>query len=144
MALDALVRARLGEVRSVPGAGHLLRSLGRTRWAIVTSGSKWFVGECFRALGLPLPAVAVYDEDVREGKPSPEGYLAAARRLGFPPTECVVVEDAPRGVRAARGAGCTVVAVTTTHTPAELSGADVCLSTLADVAEILHQERGEP
>jgi len=143
-ALDALVRAELRAVRPVTGAANLLESLGGMPWAIVTSGSRWFVGGCFRTLGLPMPPIAVFDEDVRAGKPSPEGYLVAARRLGVAPAECVVVEDAPRGVAAARSAGCTVIAVATTHTPTELREADACLSTLADVAEVLHQERGEP
>jgi mannitol-1-/sugar-/sorbitol-6-phosphatase len=135
-ALDALTRERIGEVRPVPGAPELLRDLRDTPWAIVTSGSRWFVGECFGAAGLPLPPVAVYDEDVRHGKPSPEGYRMAARRLGVPPWRCVVVEDAPDGVRAARDAGCTVVAVTTTHSAAQLGAADTCLPALPTVDDL--------
>lgn len=139
-ALDALTRARIGQVRPVPGAQGLLRELRDLRdlpWAIVTSGSRWFIGECFGAAGLPLPPVAVYDEDVRHGKPSPEGYRMAARRLGVPPWRSVVVEDAPDGVRAARDAGCTVVAVTTTHTAAQLGDADICLPALPTVDDLM-------
>ncbi|MFI9644284.1 HAD family hydrolase [Micromonospora sp. NPDC051925] len=142
-ALDALTRQRMVEVRPVPGAAPLLRACRHLPWAIVTSGSRWFVGECFRAAGLPLPAVAVYDEDVQDGKPSPEGYLHAARRLGVAPEHCVVVEDAPDGVRAAKDAGCTVFAVTTTHTPAQLAVADACAPTLAVVRELLWTARDE-
>jgi mannitol-1-/sugar-/sorbitol-6-phosphatase len=138
-ALDALTRARLGEVRPVPGAGRLLQERRPSRWAIVTSGSRWFVTSCFRATGLPLPGVAVYDEDVRAGKPSAEGYLAAAGRLGVPPAHCLVVEDSPSGVAAARSAGCTVIAVTTTEPADRLGRAHACLSTLDDVAELLRE-----
>ncbi|MFY1583738.1 HAD family hydrolase [Micromonospora sp. WMMD734] len=143
LSLDGLTRQRMAEVRPVPGAVPLLRDCRRVPWAIVTSGSRWFVGECFRSTGLPLPAVAVYDEDVRHGKPSPEGYLTAARRLGVAPARCVVVEDAPDGVRAAKDAGCTVLAVSTTHTPAQLAGADACAPTLAAVSELLWTARNE-
>ena len=61
---------------------------------------------------------------VRRGKPAPDAYLVAAQALGVDPTGCVVIEDAPAGVRAGRAAGMTVWAVTTTHTPDELADAD--------------------
>jgi sugar-phosphatase len=96
-------------------------------------GHAWFVQRCFHAGGLPLPAVQVYGEDVAEGKPSPEGYLAAAARLGLDPARCLVVEDAPSGVAAGRAAGCTVVAVCTTHAAEALGEADLCLPDLAAV-----------
>jgi sugar-phosphatase len=56
------------------------------------------------AAGIPMPQVLVSGQDVRQGKPHPEGYLAAAQRLGVSPAHCVVVEDAPAGVLAARAA----------------------------------------
>ncbi|MEN3306984.1 MAG: mannitol-/sugar-/sorbitol-6-phosphatase [Micromonosporaceae bacterium] len=142
-ALDALTRDRLGEVRPVPGARQLLRSCRRLPCAVVTSGSRWFVHECFRATRLPLPPVAVYGEEVQCGKPSPEGYLTAARRLGVAPHDCVVVEDAPEGVAAARAAGCTVLAVTTTHTAAELGAAHACLSRLPTVDSLVRMARSD-
>lgn len=136
-ALDNLTRDLIGEVRPVPGAGRLLHACRWLPWAIVTSGSRWFVRESFRATGLPVPRVAVYDEDVRAGKPAPEGYLTAARRLGVAPHRCVVVEDAPEGVAAAKRAGCTVLAVATTHSPAELGAADACLPELPTMDRLL-------
>jgi sugar-phosphatase len=136
-ALDALTKARLDEVRPVPGTAALLRSLRHTPWAIVTSGSAWFVREGFQANRLPLPAVAVYDTDVRRGKPAPDGYLAAASRLALAPADCLVVEDAPRGIAAAKAAGCTVIAVATTHPPAQLGDADACVATLAEATGLV-------
>lgn len=142
-ALDRLTRDRIGEVRPVPGAGRLLRGCRHLPWAIVTSGSRWFVGECFRAARLSLPSVAVYDEDVRHGKPDPEAYLTTVRRLGVAPQDCVVVEDSPDGVAAAKSAGCAVLAVATTHTPAQLRAADACLPELPDVDSLLWMTRRE-
>ena len=51
-------------------------------------------------------------EDVRRGKPDPEVFLIAARRLGVPPERCVVLEDAPAGIEAARAAGMGSIGVT--------------------------------
>lgn len=137
-ALDELTAAAVKDVRPVAGASSLLGSVRDLPWAIVSCGSRWFVHACFEASGLPLPAVQIFDEDVCLGKPSPEGYLAAARRLGVAPANCVVVEDTPHGVRAGASAGCTVVAVATTHRPEQLHEADTCLPDLTAVAHLLH------
>jgi sugar-phosphatase len=69
-------------------------------------------------------------DDVSRGKPDPEPYLAGAARLGFEPGRCVVLEDAPSGIAAARAAGMRVAAVTTTHAEDELD-ADLVVATPA-------------
>ncbi|MFF5211127.1 HAD-IA family hydrolase [Streptosporangium sp. NPDC000396] len=109
----------------VPGAADLLSSLDQNQWAIVTSGSRAPVHERFKLGGLTLPQVQIYGEDVEHSKPHPEGYLKAAERLGYEPSRCVVIEDAPNGVRAGKAAGCTVIAIAATHTVEELSEADL-------------------
>ncbi len=63
-------------------------------------------------------------DDVRAGKPDPEGYRLAAALLGVPPDRCLAVEDAPAGIAAARAAGARTVAVATTHAPDALAGAE--------------------
>jgi sugar-phosphatase len=63
-------------------------------------------------------------EDTTLAKPNPEGYLKAAVALECDPTDCIVIEDSPNGVRAARAAGMKCLAVTTTHLPDELSEAN--------------------
>jgi sugar-phosphatase len=134
--LDRLVTAEIDRVTAMAGARDLLSSL-RLPWAVVTSGTRWFVEGCLRAAGLPVPEVAVYSEDVVHGKPAPEPYLTAAHRLGEPPRRCVVIEDSPHGIAAAKAAGCTVIAVMTTHAAADLVGADAMRPTLADVGDLL-------
>jgi sugar-phosphatase len=69
---------------------------------------------------------------VSQGKPSPEAYLKAARDLGVEPADCLVMEDAPAGIEAARAAGMPVIAVTTTHPPDQLP-ADVRVRDLSGV-----------
>lgn len=140
--LDEAVLGRLGEIRPVRGAAELLPALIPGRWGVVSSGSRWFAQRCFQAVGLPFPTVAVFGEDVRNGKPAPDGYLAGAGLLGIAAAACVVVEDAPAGIAAARSAGCTVVALATTHPMELLAGADVRLPSLADATELLLEEEG--
>jgi len=140
--LDEAVAGRLREIRPAHGAAELLSALAPTPWAVVSSGSRWFTQRCFQAAGLPFPAVAVFGEDVPNGKPAPDGYLAAADMLGIPAAACVVVEDAPAGIAAARSAGCAVVALATTHPKEQLAGADVLVPGLTDAAELLLDEEG--
>jgi beta-phosphoglucomutase-like phosphatase (HAD superfamily) len=72
----------------------------------------------------------VTGDDVSEGKPDPEVFLCAARRIGCSPGRCVVFEDAPVGIAAARNGGMKVVGVATTHASYELSDADVVVQRL--------------
>lgn len=116
-----------------PGARELLAALPDGARAVVTSGTRKTARRRLAAAGLPVPAVLVAAEDVRHGKPDPECYLTAAGRLGVPPEECVVIEDAPPGIEAARAAGMRVVAVTTTHPAAELRGATVLVGSIAEL-----------
>jgi mannitol-1-/sugar-/sorbitol-6-phosphatase len=131
-ALD-LAQARDPEgVVAMPGAGALLDSLDLP-WTIVTSGRRELAQARLGFAGLPVPMTMVCAEDVSEGKPSPEGYLLAAERLGFEGSECVVVEDAPAGVVAGRAAGARVVGVATTHAAEQLGEADRVVASLEDV-----------
>jgi sugar-phosphatase len=84
-------------------------------------------------VNLPLPSVFITSEQVKAGKPAPEGYLLAAQQLQVQPTECVVIEDAPAGVKAGKAAGMYVIAVMSTHTSVELNEADRIIQHLADL-----------
>jgi beta-phosphoglucomutase-like phosphatase (HAD superfamily) len=72
----------------------------------------------------------VSGSEVKKKKPDPELFLTAAQRVGLPPGRCVVFEDAPSGVQAARAAGARCIAVTNTVPAAELSTADVVCDSL--------------
>jgi sugar-phosphatase len=78
------------------------------------------------------PSVLVTADDVTNAKPDPEPFLQAARRLGVDPRRCLVVEDAAKGLEAARAAGCFTLAVVTT-TPRELLDADAVVTDLSDI-----------
>jgi len=94
-------------------------------------------------LSLPVPEIFVTADDVTFGKPDPEPYRRAAAALGVPEAECVVVEDAPMGVLAAKRAGMTVLAVATTHAPAALGQADLVFPGMADVSGWLGARAGD-
>jgi sugar-phosphatase len=132
-ALDALEEVETRGLRPAPGAAALLRLLPRARWGIVTSGSRPVATLRLRAAGITTPEVFVTAEDVRHGKPAPDGYLAAAVRLGAPPADCVVIEDSPPGIAAGKAAGMRVIAVATTHAPDALTAADCCLAALTEL-----------
>ncbi|MEU8892591.1 HAD-IA family hydrolase [Streptomyces sp. NPDC048442] len=137
VALDRLLAREEGSFPPVAGAAELLAGLPDGAWAIVTSGDMVSVRRRFGAAGLPLPRVQVYGADVERAKPAPDCFALAASRLGVPPSACLVVEDAPAGVRAGRDAGCTVVGLTTTHAAGALGEADRCVASLREVGELV-------
>ena len=98
----------------LPGARDLLASLPGDRWTIVTSSTRPLAEVRLRAAGLLIPRKLVTSSDVTNGKPHPEPYFKAAAALGYAATECVVVEDAPAGIRAGKAAGAKVIAFPTT------------------------------
>jgi mannitol-1-/sugar-/sorbitol-6-phosphatase len=128
---------------SLPGARELLRQLPAKRWTIATSCTRSLAEVRLRAAGLPVPERIVTSTDVTLGKPHPEPFLKAATKLGFPASECVVVEDVPAGIRAGKAAGATVIAFRTTVVEAELrrAGADFILNNCADVS-VAHNAEG--
>lgn len=114
------------------GAARLLGTLPTESWAVATSGPRLIATDRLRQAGLPLPSVLVCAEDVLHGKPSPDVYLIAAAALAVAPRDCIVIEDAPAGIEAARAAGMGVIALATTHRRSELD-ADACAASLAGI-----------
>ncbi|KAI0793330.1 HAD-like domain-containing protein [Abortiporus biennis] len=138
---------------ALPGVHSLLHEArgenSASGWTIVTSATNVYTPKALARCGIPLPPLGlVTSDDVASGKPHPAPYLAGARRLGADPSRCLVIEDAPSGLIAGREAGCTVIAVCTSHTKEALlqSGANphyivddlTCLSArwLGDTLEV--------
>ena len=97
---------------AVPGARQLLRQLDPNDWAIVTSADRALASRRLNAAGLPVPRTLISAEDVKNGKPDPDGYNLAAAKLGSTSDRCLVFEDAPAGIEAGLNAGSDVVAIT--------------------------------
>lgn len=130
-ALEAIESNTTAGVYEIPGARALLEQLPLDRWAIVTSGARSVATLRIRHTGLPMPRVLVCADEITHGKPHPEGYLTAAERLGVPPRECVVIEDAPAGIAAARAAGMRSIGIVGTFPADRLAMADLVIPSLA-------------
>ncbi len=118
-AFDAAVTRQLAiqytdvaDVVPIRGAAELLALLDRRGipWAVVTSADTRLAGARLAAAGITAPLLVSVD-DITAGKPDPEGYLLAARKLGVDPAQCLVVEDAEPGLAAGRAAGAWVAAL---------------------------------
>jgi mannitol-1-/sugar-/sorbitol-6-phosphatase len=117
----------------MPGAAELLASVPDDRRAVVTSGRRHLATGRLQWANLPVPRIMVPADDVSKGKPDPEPYLKAAQLLGIKPSECLVIEDAPAGIRAARAAGMKVIGITSTYPASALHEADALVNALAQI-----------
>jgi len=125
-----------GRVPIMSGARELL-------WELRAAGAGLAIGSSGPVENVSLVVEALRDvvgfdavvtgADVSRGKPDPQVFLLAAERLGRPPGGCIVIEDAPAGVEAARRAGMRVVGLTAEHTTGKLSGADLVVRRLSDL-----------
>ncbi len=120
----------LADVVPTPGALDLLAGLSLP-WAVVTSADDRLARARLGAAGIAAPVLVTVD-DISSGKPDPEGFLLAARRLGVEPTRCLVVEDAPAGVAAGRAAGALVAALKGVE-------GDITIADLVELAALLRR-----
>jgi mannitol-1-/sugar-/sorbitol-6-phosphatase len=116
--LEDYTESLLEGIVAVPGASQVVHALHNHPWGIVTSAWRTLAEARITAAGLPLPKVIVPIDEIRDGKPEPEGFLHAAERLGVAPEECLVFEDTRPGIEAGLNAGMQVVGLLTTI-PAE-------------------------
>jgi sugar-phosphatase len=123
-------------VVAMPGAKVLVTSIPAARWTVVTSATRPLAEVRLQAAGIPIPKSLITADDIQFGKPHPEPYQKAAARLGYPASECVVIEDAPAGIQAGKAAGARVIAVPTTSNRGELerAGADWVVRNCADIS----------
>lgn len=134
-AVQRIAELELADVHDIvvlPGATEALASLVGAKNAIATSCTVPLAKARIAAAQLVPPTVIVTADDVVNGKPHPEPFLAAARLLDADPRRCLVVEDAPKGLEAAQAAGCFTLAVVTT-TPRKALDADAVVTDLSEV-----------
>ena len=104
------------------------------RVAIATSSTRQKSRAVLVSAKVPYERLAyITGEDVKHKKPDPELFLLAAQRIGIAPADCVVIEDAPNGVQAAKAAGCKCIAVTNSTTVANLTEANLVVNSLAEI-----------
>jgi len=131
--------ARYGEAPPlIPGAVDAVRAIAQ-RWpvGIASSSNRELIDVVLAASGLAdLVRVAVSSEEVARGKPAPDVYLEAARRLGVEPSQCAAVEDSHNGIRSAKAAGMRVLAIPNRQFPPDaeaLAQADVVLASVSEL-----------
>ncbi len=123
-------------VRPLPGAIELMKSLRAQgiKMAIASSAPMENIQLIIRSLGIDSYFQAIVcGQEVTEGKPSPQAFLLATRKLGVRPQDCIVLEDAVAGVSAAKKAGMKCLAITNTHPRISLKAADLIVDTLQAV-----------
>jgi len=124
----------------VPGAVDAVRRMHDSGFmlAVASSSNRPLIDAVLAGTGLaPLFAVTVSSEEVARGKPAPDVYLEAARRLRIDPAACVAIEDSANGIRSAHAARMRVVALPNPHYPPAVEAlglADVVLSSLDDLS----------
>jgi sugar-phosphatase len=119
--------ADVADVVALPGTLELLSTLAPEQFAVVTSATRPLAEVRLRAAGLlKFAQRMITSADIQRGKPDPEPYLKGAALLHLRTEDCVVIEDAPSGVRSGKAAGARVIALRTTTMDDELlaSGAD--------------------
>jgi HAD superfamily hydrolase (TIGR01509 family) len=124
---------REGGLDPLPGVRHWTEQLSHSGWlqAIASSAPRENIDTVLAVLGLGSCFQAtVSAEDVTHGKPDPQVFLTAARRLGSDPARSIVVEDAPAGIEAARRAGMPSIGVRRSGAPLP---ADIAITSLADL-----------
>lgn len=125
------------QLEAFPGAYDLVYACRKAglRVAVASSADEIKVVATLQKIGLPADSwdAVVTGEQVKNRKPAPEIFLAAAQKLGLSPKECVVVEDAVNGIEAAKAAGMRCVAVAQTFSSEHLQAADVLRERISDV-----------
>lgn len=120
-----------------PGLRRLLEGLAARgiSCAVGSSALRQNIEACIDALGFrPFFRAIVTGDDVLHGKPAPDIFLEAARRIGREPADCVVFEDAPAGVAAARAAGMRVIGLLSTNPADSLKHADRLIGSFEELA----------
>ncbi len=132
--LTILAQEPLGPFAGVLELMQAARARADFRVAIATSSTREKSEAVLRSAKVPYRKVVyITGSDVSRKKPDPELFLTAASRAGVEPANCVVIEDAPDGVAAAKSAGCKCIAVTNSTSAEKLAEADVVVDSLAEV-----------
>jgi sugar-phosphatase len=120
----------------LPGTTELLDALPADRWTVVTSCTRVLALVRLRVAGLPVPLKMVTSTDISNPKPHPQPYLRGAELLGLAPEDCVVLEDAPAGIRSGKAAQSRVIALQTTESDEHLreAGADWIIKDAASIS----------
>jgi mannitol-1-/sugar-/sorbitol-6-phosphatase len=147
--LDAKAELRKLESREIgdhanvvvmPGALEFVAKVPSGRWGVVTSGTRRIASARLRLGGFSVPKTLVTADDVANGKPHPEPYLKGSKLLGVKPDDCLVIEDAPAGIRSAHAGGMKVIGFASTYGKEKLAEADAVVGRFQDLSVTVGQD----
>ncbi len=125
---DLFAEMARGKLKPLSGVPEFIEKVKKMnlKTAVATSASRYKLQINLQLTGISESCfdTVITGEDITENKPSPEIFIKASSRLGLKPLECLVVEDAPGGVKAAKSAGCKCLAIMTSFSKKELAHAD--------------------
>jgi HAD superfamily hydrolase (TIGR01509 family) len=131
----AMVREYEARLPLLPGAREAVERMGR-RWplGLASSSNRPVIDLVLERMGVTARfAATVSSEEVGRGKPAPDVYLEAARRLGVDAAACAAIEDSENGIRSAHAAGMRVVAIPNPHFPPAADAVALADVVLADL-----------
>jgi mannitol-1-/sugar-/sorbitol-6-phosphatase len=127
-------------VAVMPGAVEFVAKIPFGRWGVVTSGTQRIASARLHLGGFNVPKTLVTADDVANGKPHPEPYLKGSKLLGVQPESCLVIEDAPAGIRSAHAGGMKVVGFASTYSKEKLTEADAVVGSFRDLSVTVGQD----
>ncbi|HZX19864.1 MAG TPA: HAD family phosphatase [archaeon] len=132
----SLLEKKVSGIKPIPGfLEFFFKIKGKYPIALVSSSRTGFIEFILNEIGERNSFNAIFGaESVSKGKPDPEGYLKAAKSLGFKPAECLVIEDSIFGIKSAKKAGCKCIAVTNTYDRNFLLDADLIVDSLKELS----------
>ena len=125
-----------GKLKPLEDLVDLLTALKKSgfKMAVASSGTPENVEMVIKGCSLtPFFSALTNGSEVTHSKPDPEIFFLAGKKLGFPPSRCVVVEDAPAGIKGAKSAGMKCVAIASTHKRASLKEADIIVNSFKEL-----------
>ncbi len=134
-----------GAIRILPGVKEMIDAIPEGKYAVATSSARTYAYGAMERVGIVPPEVTITAEhpELKRGKPHPDPFLLAAKKLGYDPKKCLVVEDSPSGIKAAVASGGITIAVCTSHTYDKVCnlGAQHVVFSL-DQVKISHEQDG--
>jgi HAD superfamily hydrolase (TIGR01509 family) len=136
--VELMLEAYRRELPLLPGAAETVRRVAAEfPLALASSSNRAIFEEALRLAGLEdCFRATVSSEEVERGKPAPDVYLEAARRLGVPPDHCAAVEDSHAGIRSAKSAGMRVIAIPNPSYPPDAEALELADLTLESLDEL--------
>ncbi|MGB8225592.1 MAG: HAD-IA family hydrolase [Sedimentisphaerales bacterium] len=126
-----------GDLKPLPGTKEFIENCKKMNKKIAVASSADWRKVKGNLAEIKIPAetfnAVVAGEDVKNKKPAPDIFLLAAEKIGIDPKDCLVIEDALSGIKAAKAAGCKCLTITSSFTPEKLPGADFYAPDLAHV-----------